>query len=58
MIDWNELVTGCINPRALDRINADDLGGQYDSSGGADGRGNPTDSVCTGYVVMVIYDIF
>ena len=34
----------------MDRINADDAGGQYDSSGGADGDGNPAGSVCTGYV--------
>lgn len=44
------LVTGCIRPETLDRINPDDAGGQYDSSGGKDGQGNPAESVCTGYV--------
>ncbi|KAF8876574.1 hypothetical protein BD779DRAFT_159792 [Infundibulicybe gibba] len=42
-------LTGCINPSGLDRINPDDAGGQYDSSGGDGGRGNPQGSVCTGY---------
>jgi len=42
------LVTGCIDPSALDRINADDDGGQYDSSGGSEGTGNPIGSVCEG----------
>ncbi|KAF8800087.1 hypothetical protein BYT27DRAFT_7263228 [Phlegmacium glaucopus] len=42
-------LTGCINPESLDRINLDDAGGQYDSSGGQDGHGNPAGSVCTGY---------
>jgi len=42
-------LTGCINPETLDRINSDDSGGQYDSSGGANGQGNPAGSVCTGY---------
>ncbi|KDR79456.1 hypothetical protein GALMADRAFT_243546 [Galerina marginata CBS 339.88] len=42
-------LTGCINPYTLDRLNPDDEGGQYDSSGGADGDGNPAGSVCTGY---------
>jgi len=42
-------LTGCINSGTLDRINPDDAGGQYDSSGGTDGQGNPVGSVCTGY---------
>jgi len=42
-------LTGCIRPETLDRINPNDAGGQYDSSGGQDGQGNPVDSVCTGY---------
>ena len=46
----NEIVTGCINPETLDRINPGDAGGQYDSSGGQGGQGNPAGSVCTGYV--------
>jgi len=46
-------VTGCIRPETVDRLNSDDMGGQYDSSGGADGVGNPRDSVCSGYVCLV-----
>jgi hypothetical protein len=42
------LVTGCIDPSALDRINPGDEGGQYDSSGGSEGTGNPVGSVCEG----------
>ncbi|KIM34897.1 hypothetical protein M413DRAFT_79938, partial [Hebeloma cylindrosporum] len=42
-------LTGCIDPSALDRINPDDDGGQYDSSGGSEGTGNPVGSVCEGY---------
>jgi len=42
-------LTGCIRPATLDRINPDDSGGQYDSSGGQGGQGNPAGSVCTGY---------
>jgi len=42
-------LTGCINPATVDRLNANDPGGQYDSSGGADGNGNPAGSMCTGY---------
>ncbi|KAJ6461044.1 hypothetical protein C8R45DRAFT_1220939 [Mycena sanguinolenta] len=42
-------LTGCINPALVDRLNPHDGGGQYDSSGGAGGRGNPQGSVCTGY---------
>jgi len=42
-------LTGCINPGTLDRINSDDSGGQYDSSGGEGGQGNPAGSACTGY---------
>ncbi|KAJ8072035.1 hypothetical protein PM082_015593 [Marasmius tenuissimus] len=42
-------MTGCINPGVLDRLNPGDGGGQYDSSGGRGGRGNPRDSVCDGY---------
>ncbi|KAF7331420.1 Allergen protein [Mycena kentingensis (nom. inval.)] len=42
-------LTGCIRPEKLSRLNPDDGGGQYDSSGGAGGRGNPEGSVCLGY---------
>ncbi|KXN87224.1 hypothetical protein AN958_08614 [Leucoagaricus sp. SymC.cos] len=42
-------LTGCIQPEKLSRLNPDDGGGQYDSSGGAGGRGNPEGSVCLGY---------
>jgi hypothetical protein len=42
-------LTGCINPEKLSRLNPDDGGGQYDSSGGDGGRGNPEGSVCLGY---------
>ncbi|KAF8147997.1 hypothetical protein B0H34DRAFT_679934 [Crassisporium funariophilum] len=42
-------LTGCINSGSLDRINSDDAGGQYDSSGGQGGQGNPSGSVCSGY---------
>ncbi|KAJ7653113.1 hypothetical protein DFH06DRAFT_1047843 [Mycena polygramma] len=42
-------LTGCINPSLLSRLNPDDGGGQYDSSGGAGGLGNPQGSVCLGY---------
>ncbi|KAF7377966.1 Allergen protein [Mycena sanguinolenta] len=42
-------LTGCIQPELLDRLNPDDSGGQYDSSGGAGGTGNPQGSVCLGY---------
>ncbi|KAF7773511.1 hypothetical protein Agabi119p4_5678 [Agaricus bisporus var. burnettii] len=45
---WAQL-TGCIRPETLDRLNPRDAGGQYDSSGGAGGRGNPVGSKCTGY---------
>lgn len=43
------LVTGCIRPEKLSRLNPSDGGGQYDSSGGAGGLGNPQGSVCLGY---------
>lgn len=42
-------VTGCIRPSHLSRLNPNDSGGQYDSSGGVGGRGNPQGSVCLGY---------
>jgi len=42
-------LTGCINSATLDRLNIADGGGQYDSSGGDGGFGNPAGSVCTGY---------
>jgi len=42
-------LTGCIRPELLDRLNPGDGGGQYDSSGGAGGQGNPAGSVCLGY---------
>ena len=52
-LTWNPLfliVTGCIRPSHLSRLNPGDAGGQYDSSGGVGGRGNPEGSVCLGYV--------
>ncbi|CAA7263268.1 unnamed protein product [Cyclocybe aegerita] len=42
-------LTGCIDPSKLDRLNPHDSGGQYDSSGGASGTGNPVGSACAGY---------
>jgi len=42
-------LTGCIRPENLSRLNPGDAGGQYDSSGGAGGQGNPQGSVCLGY---------
>ncbi|KAH8810508.1 hypothetical protein DL96DRAFT_1561737 [Flagelloscypha sp. PMI_526] len=42
-------LTGCINAASVDRLNPRDGGGQYDSSGGAGGRGNPQGSACLGY---------
>ncbi|KAF8599503.1 hypothetical protein BDV93DRAFT_526032 [Ceratobasidium sp. AG-I] len=42
-------ITGCIRASTLDRLNTNDGGGQYDSSGGAGGQGNPQGSVCLGY---------
>ncbi|CAE7200248.1 unnamed protein product [Rhizoctonia solani] len=42
-------LTGCIRPETLSRLNPDDGGGQYDSSGGDGGQGNPQGSVCLGY---------
>ncbi|KAJ7062806.1 hypothetical protein C8F01DRAFT_1135300 [Mycena amicta] len=38
-------LTGCIRPSTLDRLNPNDGGGQYDSSGGAGGQGNPQGSL-------------
>ncbi|KAG8892004.1 hypothetical protein FRC00_012836 [Tulasnella sp. 408] len=46
-------LTGCINPSSVDRLNANDGGGQYDSNGGAGGKGNPQGSQCTGYASYV-----
>ncbi|KAJ3557666.1 hypothetical protein NM688_g1353 [Phlebia brevispora] len=42
-------LTGCIRPSHLTRLNPNDDGGQYDSSGGAGGKGNPQGSQCLGY---------
>lgn len=44
------LVTGCIRPETVDRLNPGDGGGQYDSSGGDGGNGNPAGSKCSGFV--------
>ncbi|KAG6916208.1 hypothetical protein DXG01_007838 [Tephrocybe rancida] len=41
-------LTGCIRPELVDRLNPNDHGGQYDSSGGAGGHGNPAGSKCIG----------
>jgi hypothetical protein len=46
-------VTGCIRPELLSRLNPGDEGGQYDSSGGAGGQGNPAGSVCLGRVLYM-----
>ncbi|KAG8963238.1 hypothetical protein FRC03_003240 [Tulasnella sp. 419] len=46
-------LTGCISTKTLDRLNPSDGGGQYDSSGGAGGKGNPQGSKCTGYAHYV-----
>ncbi|CEL52572.1 hypothetical protein RSOLAG1IB_05777 [Rhizoctonia solani AG-1 IB] len=43
---WVQL-TGCIN--VFSQLNSNDGGGQYDSSGGDGGRGNPEGSACEGY---------
>ncbi|KAJ7177026.1 hypothetical protein C8R46DRAFT_1346918 [Mycena filopes] len=42
-------LTGCIRPAHFSQLNAGDDGGQYDSSGGERGRGNPEGSVCLSY---------
>ncbi|KAJ3549780.1 hypothetical protein NMY22_g747 [Coprinellus aureogranulatus] len=42
-------LTGCIDPSNLDRLNSNDDGGQYDSSGGRSGNGNPEGSACLDY---------
>ncbi|TFK33463.1 hypothetical protein BDQ12DRAFT_691142 [Crucibulum laeve] len=42
-------LTGCIRPELLSRLNPSDGGGQYDSSGGDGGLGNPAGSKCLGY---------
>lgn len=42
-------LTGCIRPETVDRLNPSDFGGQYDSSGGDGGGGNPAGSKCDGY---------
>jgi hypothetical protein len=42
-------LTGCIRPEKLSRLVPSDGGGQYDSSGGDGGLGNPQNSVCLGY---------
>lgn len=41
-------ITGCINPRKAPTLIPGDGGGQVDSNGGADGRGNPANSACAG----------
>ncbi|KAG8903600.1 hypothetical protein FRB99_002951 [Tulasnella sp. 403] len=46
-------LTGCINPTLIDRLNANDGGGQYDSNGGDGGQGNPQGSKCVGYASYV-----
>jgi len=49
-------VTGCINPSTVDRLNPDDSGGQYDSSGGIDEAGNPVGSTCAGWALCIIFN--
>ncbi|KAG8949767.1 hypothetical protein FRC04_008307 [Tulasnella sp. 424] len=46
-------LTGTINPTVIQNLNPADAGGQYDSNGGADGRGNPAGSQCIGYTSYV-----
>lgn len=46
------IVTGCIRPETLDRLNSNDGGGQYDSAGGDGGQGNPQGSACLGLVAL------
>ncbi|CAE6428632.1 unnamed protein product [Rhizoctonia solani] len=45
-------LTGRIN-KGFSQLNDNDGGGQYDSSGGAGGKGNPQGSVCKGYAHYV-----
>jgi len=42
-------VTGCIRPEKVSQLVPEDAGGQYDSSGGVNGLGNPQGSICLGY---------
>lgn len=49
---FDAAVTGCIRPETLDRLVPTDGGGQYDSSGGDGGQGNPRGSKCTGLVIQ------
>jgi len=42
-------LTGCIDPGSINRLNAADYGGQYDSNGGVGGTGNPQGSACLGF---------
>jgi len=58
------VVTGCIT-KSFSQLNPHDSGGQYDSSGGAGGKGNPAGSVCTGFnhyvevgVFLLFYGLF
>jgi hypothetical protein len=53
-------VTGCIRPSHLSRLNPNDAGGQYDSSGGAGGRGNPQGSICLGcdFMTFVNFNVW
>ncbi|CAE6491125.1 unnamed protein product [Rhizoctonia solani] len=46
--DWVQL-TGRIRKGSTSQLNDNDGGGQYDSSGGAGGAGNPRGSKCAGY---------
>ncbi|KAF7325584.1 hypothetical protein MKEN_00408000 [Mycena kentingensis (nom. inval.)] len=46
-------LTGCINAASVEQLNVNDDGGQYDSSGGAGGHGNPRGSICVGYAHYV-----
>ena len=55
------LVTGCIRPEKLSRLNVNNGGGQYDSSVGAGGQGNPQqESKCLGSVksCMILIVLF
>jgi hypothetical protein len=53
----DRVVTGCIT-KSFSQLNPKDGGGQYDSSGGAGGKGNPKGSVCTGYNHYVEVGVF
>lgn len=42
-------ITGCMRTSKFSTLVKGDGGGQYDSNGGLDGKGNPRYSICKGY---------